>query len=136
MSQTTRNLEAIGNVEVLYDKYASILFGIASSMANSKNDAEQILIDTFVEVQKQSGNDSNRPLGLVSLIKLTILTAHKFYSFGKLGTHFKPKLFENTPLLNQLLSQQQNLEKYCVENKITMGQAAKKIREELWLVCR
>ena len=134
MAQTSSNLETISNLEVLFDKYATILFGIASSMANSKKDAEQILIDTFVEAQKQSGNDNNLPLSLVSLIKLTILTSHKFYNFGKLGTYFKPKLFENTPLLNQLLSERQNLEKYCAENQLTMGQAAKKIRIELGLI--
>ena len=126
--------QTVNNVEVLFDKYASTLMGIASSMANSKAEAEQILLDTFVEVQRQFGNDSSCSLGLVSLIKLTILTAHKYYSFGKLETNFKTKLFENTPILNQLLCQQQNLKKYCADNNITIGQAAKKIREELGLM--
>jgi|GEM_PF-3972274 len=54
----------------------------------------------------------------ITLIRLIIKTAKELYAI-KLKSNFRLKLFEKTPLLNQIICKQISLQDYCKEKYLT-----------------
>ncbi len=120
--------------ENIYDRYSPMLYGIALQLCPATKKAEEILVLTFKKIEKQNLSfDNNKPLSII-LIKLIIETAQDELSRGKTRCNFKIKLFENTPLIHQLLVQQNSVANYCIDNNISRHQALLNIRDEFKLI--
>lgn len=116
--------------ENMYDAHSSIVYGIAFHISPNQHVAEQILVNTFRKAYKQMLTEQKLPSLCMTLIRLTIETAHEELNPGK-TSNFKLNVFETDPLLQQLICGQLSFEDYCSQNKLTNAGGAKKIRLEL-----
>lgn len=122
------------SLEALYSTYSSILYSIALEISPTPKEAEEILISTFQKIYKRNLTQQNQASICATLIKLTLQTAHEHLNSGQIKNNFKLKQFEHAPILHKLLCEQISLKQYCEESKVTRGEVAKKIREEIVLL--
>jgi hypothetical protein len=105
--------------ENIYDKYAPTLYGIALEICPDKESAEKVFISTFKNIYEQNKTGKNSPSYFVELIKLILSIAKSEVYQHKKDVNFSLKQFENTPLLQQLICTEENLDSYCISNSIT-----------------
>ncbi len=116
--------------ENIYDKYSSLLFGIAIDNSASTNQAEEILIITFKKFNSGGYINQTSPSVCITLIKLLIQTLHEEIIQHENNRDFKIKQFENSPLLNKFMCEQINLNDYCIQKNITRAEARKMLHDE------
>ena len=121
-------------LEILYDSYSPVLYGIALQITLNPTQAKQILITTFTKARQQNLNELKYSSPCIALIKLLIESAHEHFNNNTGRTNFKIKHFESTPMLHEILCEQMTLENYCISNKITKPQAMSIFKEELSLL--
>ena len=108
-----------------------MLLSMALEITNSKPEAEEVLVQTFLKISRLKIAEQYHVGLSVKLIKILVKTAKEFVNPKNLSTNFKLKQFEKVPITQQLLFEQIGFENYCAENKITRIEAAKKLREEM-----
>jgi hypothetical protein len=116
--------------ENIYDKYCPMLYSIALQICGSKKNAEELLTSTFTKLYTQEKTEHQDSIYCLTIIRLMIKTASELYPI-KLKNNFRLKQFENTPLLNQLICNQINLQDYCKEKYLTLQEGMHIIRTEL-----
>ncbi len=116
--------------ENIYDKYSSMLFGIATELSDTTNQAEEILIITFKKFNSGGYINQSSPSVCITLIKLLIQTLHEKVNRHENKRDFKIKQFENSPLLHKIICEQINLNDYCIQKNIKRAEAGKILREE------
>ena len=120
-------------LEHLYRIHSSMIYGISLEVSATQEEAEELFIETFVQMHNQIPTQSGSRL-CVAVVKLVMQIAQ-----AKLGaTGFKGlvglKHFEQLPLINHLLRRQVSVSSLCKENKLTKALIGKKLRQEfLWL---
>ena len=119
------------SLENLYDTYRPMLLSMALEITNSKEDAEEILVQTFFKISRLKIVEQYHITLSVKLIKLLVQTTKEFAKFQNGSYQFKIKKFEKAPITQQLLFKLIGFENYCTENLTTRTEAAKKIREEI-----
>jgi len=118
------------NFENIYDKYASMLYGIALQICDSnKKAAAELLTGTLKKIHEQNIAPEKYPAYCITLIRLIIKTAQELYP-TKFKNNFRLKQFENAPLLNKLICGQMSLQSCCSENYLTQQEALQIIRKE------
>ena len=120
--------------ENIYDTYSAMLYGISLSISTTEKEAKVMLINTFIKVRQLNLTEQNYPSICITLIKLLIQTAQEKLNPGHLKTRSRLKLFEKTPMLQQLFCRQISFLKYCEENNLTRIQGLKLIREEFSII--
>lgn len=123
--------KALLNLENLYDTYSPMLFSLALEITNSKNDAEEILVKTFLKINRLKIEEQHHVALSGKFIKLLVQTAKTSVNPQNANAQFKLKQFEKTPITKNLLFEQIGFENYCNANNVTRVEAAKKIRQEL-----
>jgi hypothetical protein len=116
--------------EKIYDKYAAMLYGIALEICPTEECAEQVFIKTFNSIYVQNKTRKNSPSFYVELIKLIIETAKMEVCTNDEQKNLKLKQFQNTALLQLLISDEQRLDTYCKTNEITRQDGLLMIRYE------
>lgn len=120
--------------ENIYDKYCSMLYGIALQICYSnENEAEELLTSTFKKVKEQDINQEKYPAYCIILIRIILKTAQELYPL-KFKNGFRLKQFEDTPLINQLFCKQISLQDYCKEKSITNQEALQILRKEFSVI--
>lgn len=122
------------NFEKIYDVYAPVLYSIALQLCPTEAKAEEVLLATFNKIYTQKLILLNERPSYITLIKLTIATAHELLHTGKTTFNFKIKEFENMPLLHQLLVEQLSVENYCSKNNIARQEVQLLIKKEFKLI--
>ncbi len=103
----------------IYDKYASSLYAIALEVCPDVLCAEHVFIKTFKHIYDQNNTGKDSPSYYVELIKLILAIAKlDVYSQAK-EINFKLKQFENTPLLQQLICNEESLNNYCSTHNLS-----------------
>lgn len=123
--------KALLNLENLYDIYSPMLFSLALEITNSKKSAEEILVNTFIKIDRLKIAEEHHVSLSGKFIKLLVQTAKTSINPQNLTAQYKLQRFEKTPITKDLLFEQIGFENYCTENSITRLEAAKKIRQEL-----
>ena len=118
-------------LENLFETYSPMLLSMALEITNSKPEAEEVLVQTFVKISRLEITDQYHISLSVKLIKLLIKTAKEFVNPQNLNRNFKLKQFEKVPVTQKLLVEQIGFENYCTENKLTRIESAIKLREEI-----
>ena len=76
------NVISLEEIESIYDKYISILFGVAFRIVNDKAVAEEILKQTFLDIrQNYTDYDNSKQSRLQWMINITRKTARQKISF-------------------------------------------------------
>lgn len=122
---------ALLNLENLYDTYSPMLFSLALEITNSKTDAEEILVNTFLKINRLKIAEQHHVALSGKFIKLLVQTAKASVNPHNLSAQFKLEKFEKTPITKNLLFEQIGFENYCNANNVTRVEAAKRIRAEL-----
>ncbi len=118
------------NFENIYDKYCSMLYGLALQICSSNTDAaDEILISTFKKIYQQDISQEKYPAYCITLVQLVIKTAGEFYPL-LIENGFRLKQFEKAPLINQFICNQISLQDYCKEKYLTPQEALQTIRKE------
>lgn len=120
--------------ESIYDKYCSMLYGVALEICPSQKKAEELLLHTFRKIQQEDMNQEKHPAYCITLLRLIIRTAQGIYP-EKFKHSFRLNLFENTPLINHLICNQISLPDYCKEKHLTQQEGLQIIRKE-WSTIR
>lgn len=128
------NTEPSAKFDSLFEKYNSMLYGIAIQIAPGEKEADEILIPTFVKAQQLSIGEQSSPSPFVALTRLLVQTGQEMLKQTVGETYFTLQPFSKTPLLHKLLSGQTSLEEYCIENEVSRAEAQQMLREELNLV--
>lgn len=89
--------------EQTYDKYSAMVYGLALKMTDSQKDAEEVLVNTFINLQKENLIEKKAHCICATLIKLTIRNARENKTYIKPATDLKLKKFEHTTYLHKLL---------------------------------
>lgn len=131
LQPTTIMENTLMNLENLYDTYSPMLLSMALEISNSRQDAEEILVQTFLKISRLKILDQYHVTLSGKLLKILIQTAKEFVNPQNNSSNFKLKQFEKVPITQQLLFEQIGFENYCSENKTTRTEAAKKLREEM-----
>ena len=116
------------NLELIYDKYCPMLYGIALELCESKLHAEDLIIKTFKTIYEKDINLETYPSYCITLIKLIIQSAEELYPTHKMLFRFKQ--FEQTPFINQLICEQISWADCCKEKYLTPQEAIQVIRAE------
>lgn len=119
------------NFENIYDKYSTIVYGIAVEISQTKKEAEEIVMNTFIKFHEQNLSEQVHPSPCITLIRLMMQTASELINPEKLKTILRLKQFEKTPLLHNLLYQQVDLDSHCQDNNVSRADVGKVIREEV-----
>jgi hypothetical protein len=114
----------------IYESYKNMIYGIALEVSPSAQEAEEIMVSTFVKVHRDNIPAENHPSICISLIKTVIQTAHERLHPGQSNNNFKIRYFEKTPLLHSMFCGQLNIDKYCMDNGVGRAEAALILREE------
>lgn len=114
--------------------YSPMLYSIALQLCPATKKADEILVSTFKKIKKQNLNYDGCKHLSIKLIKLIIETTQEHLGPGKTICNFKIKQFEKTPLINQLLVQQNSIVNYCIDSSISRHQALLNIRDEFKLI--
>ncbi len=117
-------------IEALYDHHGPVLYGVALQISPTQGEAEEILIRTFMKINRQALFLHHQPTDCANLIKLVIQTATEYLGGSVTANNFKLKQFEGTPILHKLICEQMSLDKYCEANGISREEAAKALRKE------
>jgi len=121
-------------LEMLYNTYSSMLYGIALEISPTQKEAEEILITTFQKIYKKKLTQKNYTSLCATLVKLMIQTAQEKLNPDQTKINFKLKEFEKAPVMHKLLCEQISLEQYSAENNLTRSEIATKLREEISLL--
>jgi hypothetical protein len=116
--------------ETIYDKYAGSLYAIALEICPDVSCAEHVFIKTFKNIYDQNRTCQNSPTYYVELIKLILSIAKAEVYLHKKDINFTLKQFENTPLLQRLICNDESLENYCSLNNISKQDGLQIMRKE------
>ncbi len=117
-------------IESLYDQHSPVLYGVALQISPTQDEAEEILIRTFLKIDRQAMFGNDHPADCANLIKLVVQTGMEYLGSSVNANKFKLKQFEDKPILHKLFCEQTGLDKYCEANGITRAEAAKALRKE------
>ena len=115
--------------EKVYNTYSSMVYSIALETSANQTKASEITIHTFKILCEQNATELNSHCLCATIIKLTIETAHKILKPTALKHNFNLKIFENCPLLRQLLLEQMSMDKCCEQNNLNRAAIALKLRD-------
>jgi len=125
---------SLQDFERLYDAYSPMLYGIAVEISETREEAEEILTNTFCQIFKALKSFSGRPFLHVIFIKILLQTAHKQLLGGQMANGIKLKRFEAMPIIHQLLCQHKSIQEYCDEHQQTRREASNSISKEVILL--
>jgi hypothetical protein len=117
-------------LESIFDKYGGVLYGIALQICPTEKQAELVLVKTLKSLSAHKPMPAPNIALCMQLIHLIIKTAKSegYYEPGR--SDGRLKLFENCPLLRQLFCGQQTVGEYCLQNKLPIADALKKLHWE------
>lgn len=118
-------------LEICYNKYSKMLYGIALEISETEAQANEIFIETFTKIHEQNIAVQKHSSLCTLLIKLLIQTAHEKINNNLGKTNFKLKNFKNFTILHQLLCEQNSLKNISEQNNLSPAEIGKKIRAEL-----
>ena len=117
-------------LEKIYDKYAATLYGIALEICPDQRCAEQVFLKTFKNIYAKNKTGLNSPCLIVDLIKLVFsITKSEIYP-NEEKLNLKLKKFDSTPLIQQLICTDENFEKYCSSNDLSLQDGLIILRKE------
>ena len=111
--------------EIIYDKYGSMLYGLASEICHSNQKAEELLISTLKKICQE---DIYHEKYSTYYIRLMIKVAKDLYP-EKFKSYFSLKQFEKTPLINHIICNQISLQDCFKEKYLTK-------QEGLQIICK
>ena len=120
------------SLECIYDKYGSVMYGVAMQISSNKIEAERILIHAFKKIKRQKLSDQAPPLPILKFVKLTIEAAFELYPKYK-GNLLQLKLFDRSPILRKLLCDDVNIKTLSEHDEMTPAQCMKNLKMELSL---
>lgn len=120
----------INPILALYDSHGPMLYGVALQISPTQDEAEEILIRTFVKIERQAMFRNQHPSDCANLIKLVVQTGMEYLGSSVNANNFKLKQFEDTPILHKLICEQMSLDKYCEASGISREEAANALRKE------
>ncbi len=116
--------------ENIYNKYAALLYGIALEICPDEAYAEQVFITTFKNIYDHNKTGQNSPSYYVEIIKLILAIAKLKVYPNVEKVNFKLKQFDITPLLQQLICNEDSLDNYCDTHKISKQDGLQIMRNE------
>lgn len=122
------------NFEKIYDNYCGLIYGIALKISPNQNQAEEILIKTFIQAELQNIDEQESTTIYLALIKIIIQTAHHELNNSTGKTNIKLVKFENFPLIHQILCEQTCLDCFAKENSLTKVATGKMLYNEFELL--
>ena len=116
--------------DTIYDKYSGSLYAIALEICPDVECADHVFVTTFKNIYVQNKTGKNSPSYYIELIKLILSIAKKDVYHQSTQINFKLKQFENTPLLQQLICNQESLQDYCNVNNISKQDGLQIMKKE------
>lgn len=126
--QSNTLLPAFTNI---YDTYSPMLYDIALQISETKEDAEQLLIRTFLEIYTQKLFQNNSTSVCILLIKTMIKKNKEQFPANN---YRSLKQFKSTPMLNKILCQFLNSENLLVAIGVSHSSARQLLRQEINLI--
>lgn len=112
--------------EIIYDKYGSMLYGLASEICDSNQKVEELLISTFKKIRQE---DIYHEKCSVYCMRLMMKTAQDLHP-EIFKSCFSLKQFEKTPIINHLICTQISLQDCFEEKYLTKQEGLQIIRKE------